>query len=129
MDNAQKARDFIKMAQADYISAQCSSVPYSICFHAQQCAEKYIKAFLAFHGVPIKKTHDISELLGECIKIAPAFSALFSSAESLKPFGVNIRYEASKYEADTRCHEVWLAHERISEVVRRELPSHILVYE
>jgi HEPN domain-containing protein len=32
-------------------------------FHAQQCAEKYLKALLAFKGVDFPKTHDIGQLL------------------------------------------------------------------
>lgn len=32
-------------------------------FHAQQCAEKYIKALLAFRGIDFPKTHDISLLV------------------------------------------------------------------
>ena len=34
-----------------------------MCFHAQQCAEKYLKALLALHAVPFPKTHDLPELL------------------------------------------------------------------
>lgn len=33
------------------------------CFHAQQCVEKYLKAFLTFKGVDFPKTHDVGELL------------------------------------------------------------------
>lgn len=32
-------------------------------FHAQQCAEKYLKALLAFKGADFQKTHDIGQLL------------------------------------------------------------------
>jgi len=35
----------------------------TICFHVQQCAEKYLKALLVLHGIPFPKTHDISELV------------------------------------------------------------------
>ncbi|MCL6542641.1 MAG: HEPN domain-containing protein, partial [Roseiflexus sp.] len=34
----------------------------AICFHMQQCAEKYLKAFLIFHGKEIPRTHDIAFL-------------------------------------------------------------------
>ena len=33
------------------------------CFHAQQCAEKYMKAFLQEKLVPVDKTHDLLRLL------------------------------------------------------------------
>lgn len=35
----------------------------TVCFHAQQCVEKYAKALLVFHATPFPKTHDISMLL------------------------------------------------------------------
>lgn len=35
----------------------------TICFHAQQCVEKYLKAYLTFKGIDFPKTHNISELL------------------------------------------------------------------
>lgn len=36
----------------------------STCFHAQQCAEKYLKARLDEAGSAFSKTHDLSLLLG-----------------------------------------------------------------
>jgi|SRR5215211_5930609 len=38
--------------------------PRAACFHAQQCAEKAIKASLIFLGVPFRKVHDL-ELLSQ----------------------------------------------------------------
>ena len=35
----------------------------TVCFHAQQGAEKYLKALLVFHGISFRKTHDLTELL------------------------------------------------------------------
>src|SRR5262245_51044762 len=34
----------------------------TVCFHAQQCVEKYIKALLVFRGIPFPKTHDVHVL-------------------------------------------------------------------
>jgi HEPN domain-containing protein len=34
----------------------------TVCFHAQQCVEKYIKALLVFRATPFPKTHDIHVL-------------------------------------------------------------------
>jgi HEPN domain-containing protein len=34
-----------------------------VCFHAQQCAEKYFKALLVYEGVAFPKTHDLRLLL------------------------------------------------------------------
>jgi HEPN domain-containing protein len=32
-------------------------------FHTQQCAEKALKGFLAYHEQPLLKTHDLTKLL------------------------------------------------------------------
>lgn len=34
----------------------------AVCFHAQQCAEKYLKALLVLRGIDFPKTHDIEKL-------------------------------------------------------------------
>ena len=41
--------------------------PYRlIAYHAQQCAEKYLKAFLVYHNVDFPYTHSIRVLLKLC---------------------------------------------------------------
>jgi HEPN domain-containing protein len=34
----------------------------AVCFHAQQCAEKYLKALLIVRGVTPPKIHDLAQL-------------------------------------------------------------------
>ena len=34
-----------------------------VCYHAQQCIEKYLKALLTWRGIPFPRTHDITELI------------------------------------------------------------------
>jgi len=36
----------------------------TVCFHAQQVVEKYLKALLVFNGTPFPKTHDIEGIMG-----------------------------------------------------------------
>jgi HEPN domain-containing protein len=35
----------------------------TVCFHAQQCVEKYLKALLAGKGIDFPRTHDIEHLV------------------------------------------------------------------
>ncbi|MBI4430288.1 MAG: HEPN domain-containing protein [Candidatus Omnitrophica bacterium] len=35
----------------------------TVCFHAQQCVEKYLKALLVSKGIDFPKTHNIAELV------------------------------------------------------------------
>src|SRR5438034_9167601 len=48
-----------------------SAEPSRSVFHSQQ-AEKAAKAFLTFHDVPFRKTHDLNELGGQCAALNPS---------------------------------------------------------
>jgi HEPN domain-containing protein len=43
----------------------------AICFHAQQCAEKYLKARLTEANIPFIKTHDLPSLLSQLAAVEP----------------------------------------------------------
>lgn len=70
----------------------------TICFHAQQAVEKYLKAFLVFKNVDFPRTHDVDFLLTECKKIDPKDFEI--DLGSLSDFGVNIRYPDDFYVPD-----------------------------
>ena len=72
------------------------------CFHAQQCVEKYLKAFLVMHRVQFPKTHDLARLVNLAEGADPLVGALNADASSLTDYSVNIRYpgdEATPEEA------------------------------
>lgn len=123
MSNDKKAIDFVKMARADWEAGMTSSVPYSICFHAQQAAEKYLKAFLAFHGQTIPKSHDVADLIRRCVAIDPSFAHLLEQAGALQLFGVEIRYSPSKDEAEQKCSAAWSAMTAIQEKLKGIVPE------
>ncbi len=61
-------------------------------YHTEQCAEKALKAFLAFKKQPIMKTHDLSVLIDLCVDIDPDFNELYDSIENLNPYSILYRY-------------------------------------
>lgn len=63
-----------------------------ICFHAQQCAEKYLKARLTESGVPFPKTHDLPTLLNLTLTVEPAWSVFNPAFNSLTDHAVLPRY-------------------------------------
>lgn len=71
------ARQWIEKAEHDLLNAEHTlkmghDCPYdTVCFHAQQCAEKYLKGFLTFHSVEFPKTHDLRVLMQHASAIAP----------------------------------------------------------
>jgi len=62
------------------------------CFHAQQCAEKYLKGRLEEAGIAFRKTHDLNELLTQATAIEPGWTILQPEITSLNRFSVMFRY-------------------------------------
>jgi HEPN domain-containing protein len=48
----------------------------AVCFHSQQCAEKYLKALLQEAEVPFGKTHHLVSLLDLLLNVAPPWELL-----------------------------------------------------
>ncbi|MFO7874372.1 MAG: HEPN domain-containing protein [Bacteroidales bacterium] len=71
------------------------SAKASICFHCQQAAEKYLKAFLIAHDKDFPKTHSIEYLLAACSAIDKAFEQV--DPVNLSDFGVGVRYPGDLY--------------------------------
>lgn len=63
-----------------------------VCFHAQQCAEKSLKAFLVFIEHDFPKTHDLQNLLKLCASHDPSFVSLEDDARFLSDYAVEVRY-------------------------------------
>ena len=62
-----------------------------IAFHAQQSAEKYLKAYLVFHAVDFPFTHSLRRLLDLCATAA-AWADKLRDAEELSPYAATVRY-------------------------------------
>ncbi len=63
----------------------------TVCFHSQQAAEKYLKAFLTRHQVEFPKTHDIGELLDLISPIDDNLSDALRDTVILTGCGVVVR--------------------------------------
>lgn len=66
----------------------------AVCFHMQQCVEKYLKAFLVFHGKEFPRSHDIALLVSLCSNIDAEFSCLIEwGVDTLTDYAVMVRYD------------------------------------
>jgi HEPN domain-containing protein len=65
---------------------------YPSCFHSQQAAEKYLKAFLTWQQIEFPKTHNISDILNLVKKADTRLASDLQPVVSLTPFGVDVRY-------------------------------------
>lgn len=72
---------WIAKADNDFLNIEnnlkAGRVPWdTVCFHAQQGAEKLLKAFLVFHGRPLLRTHDLIALLAACVAVDSGLGSL-----------------------------------------------------
>jgi len=89
----EKARRDLKMAEL--AQAQGEDFADQLCFHAQQCAEKALKAALIAAGRVPPHVHDLGVVLDAVVDAAPAaadWAALREPAERLSDFSVGPRY-------------------------------------
>jgi len=97
----------------------------TVCFHMQQCVEKFLKAYLVLHGREISRTHDISEVIHLCVEIEQDFEILYQmKADELTKYAVDVRYPDEFYmptlEEAEECIKIA---EEVKEFVRGALKS------
>ncbi|HET9209307.1 MAG TPA: HEPN domain-containing protein [Thermoanaerobaculia bacterium] len=90
-------RRWIKKAEHDLVTASVvlenkPDVTDTVCFHAQQCVEKALKAYLTLAGVHVEKTHHLLYLLDRCSAILPRFQEIQEHARALTDYAVEVRY-------------------------------------
>jgi HEPN domain-containing protein len=99
--------EWVRKAEADLVFAQQGSrskVPLhdGVCFHCQQCAEKYLKGLLEELSLGIPKTHDLDQLLTVLLSHYSSLKSLRRGFVFLTNFAVGVRYpgdNASKRQA------------------------------
>ena len=79
------------------------------CFHAQQCAEKYLKARLREADVSFSKIHDLVALLERVLEVESDWESFREDLAFLSAFAVTFRYpgesadKESALDARRRC--------------------------
>ncbi len=72
-----------------------------ICFHAQQCAEKYLKARLCEADISFGKIHDLVDLLEQVLEVEPAWETFREDLAYLSDFAVSFRYPGESADRDS----------------------------
>ncbi len=80
------------IAAAGALLSQEPPLLYPSCFHSQQAAEKYLKAYLTRRQVEFPKTHSIREILNLVKTVDEELAMELLSATALTPYGVEVRY-------------------------------------
>ena len=93
--------EWIDKAEGDWTVAQremgaANPVWNVVSFLAQQCAEKYLKAFLEEHNIAFGKTHDLVVLLDSSGGLLPELNSQKPSLAQLSTFGIATRYPGAQ---------------------------------
>ncbi len=88
-------------AEEDYLLTRSalrhkSPLTYGACYHAQQCAEKYIKAMLASRGVAFPRTHDLAALDDLCARAGIFLRIDQDLLDTLSAYAVRVRYSGDE---------------------------------
>jgi HEPN domain-containing protein len=122
-------REWLAKAEGDFATAErelsVSDNPNydAVCFHAQQCAEKYLKARLQEAEVYFGKTHDLITLLNLTLPVEPSWDALRPALQELTAFAVAYRYPGTSADEDD-AREVMQKCRDFREVARHALGVH-----
>lgn len=100
-------REWVRKAEGDYVIANDlvlggKRVHDGVCFHCQQCAEKYLKALLEELALAIPRTHNLVTLLAILTPTHPTLRSLRRGLDILTRYAVDTRYPgdtASKRQA------------------------------
>ena len=90
--------EWIGKAEGDYKTAVALNrprkepLPDAVCYHCQQSAEKYLKAYLLSQSVAPPYTHNLLNLLAECVTHDASLAACTSWVGILNPYSVQFRY-------------------------------------
>ena len=116
--------EFDLRAAAHEASAPEEGLWADVMFHSQQAAEKAMKAFLAWHDAPFRKTHNLEALGQQCVGLDPALGAIAGQAAPLTEYAWKFRYPGEPGEPDRAEAEAALAAARsVYEAMLTRLPA------
>lgn len=95
-------REWIEKADEDLKAAEFivgSKPPLHdiVCFHCQQCVEKYLKALLEELSIYVGKTHDLEKLLHELLAHHASLRPIRRGLKFLTRFSVDPRYPGKQH--------------------------------
>lgn len=90
--------EWVNKAEGDFATAQrevqVENMPNydAVCFHSQQCIEKYLKACLQEENIAFGRTHDLTKLLDSLVTIEPSWERFRNPLDELTAYAVEFRY-------------------------------------
>lgn len=119
-------KEWVDKAEQDFYSADLLlhagevPIPDTASFHCQQCAEKYLKAYLQEHMVEFERRHDLMPLLKLCASLDKDFQKIRIELKELDRYAIIVRYPGVTIKAETAKAALDAA-KRVRGFVRRKL--------
>jgi HEPN domain-containing protein len=121
-----EAAKWLREAAKDRNAAQAllEIEPSRSVFHSQQLAEKAAKAFLTFHRIAFRKTHDLADLGSQCANVEPSLEPILRQVVKLTDYASAFRYPDAPYEPDAaETAEALTVAAKLCDEVRRRIES------
>jgi HEPN domain-containing protein len=115
----EKAEGDFRTAGREKNTAECPNYD-AVCFHAQQCAEKYLKARLIEADKDFPKTHDLSAILNLVLPFEPSWESFREDLERLTGLGVEVRYPGTTADLED-ANEAMRTAQHVRQIVRTAL--------
>ena len=118
--------EWIYKAEEDFESAlhlvkkDRKPVPDSICFHCQQCIEKYLKAFLILNNIEPPEIHDLQRLKAICSNVDESFEEISEELDILNAYAINFRYPGEVATVE-EANEAFLVMKKVHKFIRDRL--------
>jgi HEPN domain-containing protein len=95
-------RGWLDLARQDLAGAEhladVARLPALAVYHWQQAAEKSLNAVLTWNDRPLRRIHDLLELVAQCEQVDSAFVVLRTPADRLTPYASEFRYPSAALE-------------------------------
>jgi HEPN domain-containing protein len=118
--------EWVEKAEEDFDAADTllygRDVPIAavVCFHCQQCAEKYLKAYLQEHSIEFERNHELMPLMSLCASVDSEFKVWKRDLENLKRYAVAVRYPGIRVTRKS-AEEAFRSAKRVRKFVRSKL--------
>lgn len=125
-DNIGAYQEWFAKANEDEKSIQAilkeRASPSTVCFLAQQMAEKYLKGLLVLHGKAFRKVHDLLELETALLEVLPAIRDVHTDLTLLNRYYIETRYPGN-YPVFTHsdAEEAFTAASRVQEFAKKKV--------
>ena len=94
-ENRLEARRWLAIVEEDSdVAIAAARLPRlgASAYHAQQAAEKLVKALPVLAGEPFRRTHDLDDLAARLLRVYPRFALQAEAVRHLSIWGIAYRY-------------------------------------